>query len=255
MRTATIKRYVFFPDTQIPFHNPRQIRALTGFIHATKPDGVIVIGDWMDYPQPSRWNRGTRGEFEGSVQKDSETGKRLLGEIRKGYDGPIDFLEGNHDARPRLHLAEHAPSLAESTAFNIENLLDFDAHGITLAPAWYEFTAGWVATHGHLGLSMSRQAGYTALNGARAIGKSLVIGHVHKLGIGAYTTGYAGRMSALYGVEVGHMMDVRKAGYLKRGAANWQAGFAYLDTDGKSATPTLVPMRADGGFVADGRAW
>ncbi|GAA3136879.1 hypothetical protein GCM10010466_29620 [Planomonospora alba] len=254
-KVPTIKRYVFFPDTQIPFHNPRQVRALINYIGSSQPDSVIIIGDWMDYPTPSRWSQGTREEFTGSVQRDSGIGRKLLAELRSGYSGPVHFLEGNHDARPRTYLRDRAPALAESDAFDIENLLDFDGHGITKAPDWFEFAPGWVATHGHLGLSLSRQAGYTALNGARAIGKSLVIGHVHRLGIGSYTAGYDGRTSTLYGIEVGHMMDVRKAGYLKRGAANWQSGFAMLDTDGKTSTPTLVPMRPDGSFIADGRKW
>ncbi|WP_433224447.1 metallophosphoesterase [Microtetraspora malaysiensis] len=250
-----MERVLFFPDTQIPYHNPRQVKALTGFIHATSPDRVIIMGDWMDYPQPARWSKDTRAEFEGSVFKDSEIGKRLLGEIRKGYAGPLDFIEGNHDLRPRAYLSKYAPALSESVAFDVPTLLDFDGHGVTLAPDFYEFVPGWIATHGHLGLSLSRNAGYTALNGARNIGKSVVIGHVHKLGLASFSTGFAGRMATLYGLETGHMMDVRKAHYLKRGAANWQAGFAYLDVDGKSATPTIVPMEASGRFVADGKTW
>lgn len=252
---VSIKRILIYPDAQIPYHNPRQVRSLHSYIAATKPDSVVIIGDFMDYPAPSRWSKGTAEEYQGSVLKDSETGKRVLGDLRRGYDGPIYFVEGNHDARPRQYLAKYAPALAESTAFNIDTLLDFNSHGVELAPDFFDLAPGWVATHGHLGISLSQIPGKTALNAVRALGKSVVIGHVHRLALCPDATGYTGRLTTKWGMEVGHVMDIRKASYLKRGAANWQSGFGMLYVEGKFVKPEVIPIEPNGMFVADGKVW
>ncbi|MEU4580006.1 metallophosphoesterase [Nonomuraea sp. NPDC023979] len=254
----TIKRIVVYPDAQIPYHNARQVQALHSYIHATKPDAVLIIGDFMDFPTPSRWSKGTAAEFQGDVFRDVEIGKRTLGDLRRGYSGPVQFIEGNHDERPRVYLSQYAPALAASKAFNIDVLLDFGGHGVELVDAFHPIAPGWIATHGHKGFSLSGIPGRTALNAAKTIGKSVVIGHVHKLALCPDTTGYQGRTNTLWGVEAGHVMDTRPGrtpAYLKRGAANWQSGFVVLHIDGRRVRPELHPMSPDGSFIADGKVW
>src|SRR5690242_7742163 len=70
-----VRRIVVISDTQIPYHNEKQVRSLVRWIHATQPSEVVHIGDLMDYPQPARWSKDTRAEFEGSILKDSDAGK------------------------------------------------------------------------------------------------------------------------------------------------------------------------------------
>ncbi|MEV0823879.1 metallophosphoesterase [Nonomuraea rubra] len=253
-----MKRILVFPDAQIPYHNPRQVAALNGYVHATKPDSVLIIGDWMDFPAPSRWSKGTAEEFRGDVFRDVEIGKRVLGDLRRGYDGPVQFIAGNHDTRPADYLSKYSPALAASNAFDVDVLLDFNGHGVELVDAFHPIAPNWIATHGHKGFSLSAIPGRTALNAAKTIGKSVVMGHVHKLAMCPDTTGYQGRTSTLWGVEVGHVMDTRPGkapAYLKRGAANWQSGFAVLWVDGKKVRPELHPMSPDGTFIADGKVW
>jgi hypothetical protein len=48
-------------------------------------------------------------------------------------------------------------------------------------------------------------------------------------------------------------MDRRKASYIRYSAANWQMGFAILESVGKNLTPTLIPVNRDGSFVALGK--
>src|SRR5699024_3388466 len=105
------KRIFVIPDTQLPYDDRKALKAVIRCIGDLQPDEVIHIGDLMDYPQPSRWNKGTRGEFEGSVYEDSEQAKRrLLAPLRDVYDVPIGVHEGNHDLRPRDYLAKYAPA-------------------------------------------------------------------------------------------------------------------------------------------------
>ena len=251
------KRIVIIPDTQMPYDDRKALKAMVRFIGDYQPDEVIHIGDLMDFPQPSRWNKDTAGEFEGSVFEDCEQAKRrLLEPLRTVYVGPIGVHEGNHDERPRTYLAKYAPALAESGAFNIETLLDFDGFGITLLPEFYKVAPGWITTHGHRGqVSLSRIAGNTALNAAKKFNTSVVMGHTHRMGIGSHTSGYGGEISkTVTGMEVGHLMNMKLAQYLKGGTGNWQQGFGLLTVDGQHVKAETVPITR-GRFSVDGHVW
>ena len=251
------ERIVVISDTQIPYDDRKAVRALVRFIGDYQPDSLIHIGDLMDYPQPSRWNKNTRGEFEGSVYEDSEQAKtRLLGPIREVYDGFFGVHEGNHDLRPREYLEKNAPALAGTGAFNMETLLDFDGFGITLLPEFYDIAPGWISTHGHRGqISLSRIAGNTATNAAKKFMKSVVMGHTHRIGIGAHTFGYGGDITKqVFGMEVGNLMNMKLAQYLKGGTGNWQQGFGLLTVENKHVKPEIVQITG-GRFTVDGHSW
>lgn len=234
------------PDTHYPDHDVRLWKAILRIVKEIQPDEIIHIGDLMDYPQPSRWTKGTRAEFEGNVYEDSEKAVRdILEPLRDVYDGTIRVIEGNHDLRPRVYMEKYAPALSKTELFNFDKLLKFDDLGIETAPNFYEFAPGWIAAHGHLGgIRLNQNAGMTALNAAKKIGKSLVMGHTHRAGICSYTVGIEGKTSTITGVEVGHVMDTKKVTYLKGATGNWQQGIALLKVDGKHVTPQLVPVSA-----------
>src|SRR5690606_42059354 len=108
-----IKRYVVISDTQIPYHDQRAVNAVINFIKVTKPDEVVHIGDLMDYPGPSRWSKGGRGEFETNIFEHSEIAKRMSHTPpRDPYDGREGVIEGNRDTRPRVSLEMCAPALS-----------------------------------------------------------------------------------------------------------------------------------------------
>lgn len=240
-----MRRIVIISDTQIPYHDQRAVNAVINFIKVTKPDEVVHIGDLMDYPQPSRWSKGTRGEFETSIFKHSELAKKkFLQPLRESFGGPIGVIEGNHDERPRVYLEKYAPALSGMGEFSFDSLLDFRGFEIDVLPEAYEFAPGWVMVHGHKhGIRLSNIAGNTALNASKKFGKSVIMGHTHRMGIGSQTTGYNGKVvKKLTGVEVGHLMDMKKAGYLRGGTANWQRGFGVVDVDGEYVFPQVVPL-------------
>ena len=244
-------------DLQVPFHDRKAVKAVIQAIGDRQPDEVVLIGDCLDFPQPSRWNKNTRGEFEGSVFEDVDFFKKnILQPLREVYAGPIGMHEGNHDLRAREYLAKYAPALAGTDAFNVEVLCDFEGFEIELLPMFYDIAPGWISTHGHLGgISLSRIPGQTATNAAKKFGKSVVMGHTHRLAIGADTGGYAGKITRqLNGMEVGNLMDMTLAHYLKGGTANWQTGFGILSIDGKHVKPEIVPI-TNRQFTADGHTW
>lgn len=250
------RRIVVISDTQIPYTNWKALSGVIRYIGDTQPDEVIHIGDVVDFPQPSRWSKGSAAEFEGSVFEDCEiTKRRLLEPLRTVYAGPVGVHEGNHDSRPREYLSKYAPALAQSGAFDLPTLLDFEKYDITLLPDFYPVAPGWITTHGHRGgIRLNQNAGTTAINAARRFGKSVIMGHTHRLGLVPHSYGYGGNLHQLFGLEVGHLMDMDKAQYLKGATANWQMGFAILDVDGNHVHPQGIPIIRNR-FTVDGVTW
>lgn len=252
------KRIVVVSDTQIPYDDRRALKAVIQYITDTQPDEVVHIGDLMDYPTPSRWTKGTAEEFAQRIKPDSEQAKRrFLEPLREGYEGPVGVHEGNHDARPREYLTKYAPALAEyESEFRFENLLDFDGFGVSVLPEFYKVAPGWITTHGHRGgVRVLQKAGDSAYNAAmRFGGVSVVIGHTHRQGIKPHTYGYGGNQKVVWSMEVGNLMNMKLAQYLKGATANWQSGFGLLTVDGSHVKPELVPI-VGGRFSVDGRVW
>ncbi|MFB9926298.1 hypothetical protein ACFORO_42630 [Amycolatopsis halotolerans] len=245
---------VVVPDAQIPYHNRKALRALIGFIGDFQPSAVVNIGDLADFPQPSRWNKDTRGEFEGSVYRDAEIVARDWSEpLREVYSGPVGIHEGNHDERPRVYLEKYAPALSGTKAFHMETLLSFDAYEFTRLPEFHDIAPGWLSTHGHRGgIRLTQVSGMTAFKAAERFGRSVIMGHTHRLGKVSKSYGYAGEIKkTLTGVEVGNVMDMKRANYLKGATANWQSGFAIVRAAKKSVQVDTIEITG-GRFQVDG---
>lgn len=218
-------------EMQIPYQNPRLFEAFISFAADFNPDRVVVIGDYLDVPGPSRWNRGTALEFAGSLQRECQTGQQYLGELRSvvGDLCDVGYHNGNHEKRIDSYIRNKAPAFAGLEALRIPNLLGFDKLGIRLLPDVAPFARGWVSTHGDVvARTLSKSAGSSAIIQAKRVGKSVVMGHTHRLGLVSETL--AGK--TLTGVETGHMMDLKKASYVAY--PNWQAGFAAFELDEKN---------------------
>ncbi|AMQ66793.1 phosphoesterase [Mycobacterium phage Sham4] len=251
------ERIVIVSDTQIPYDDRRAVQGVIDFIGATAPDRVVHIGDLMDYPTPSRWTKGTAEEFAQRIKPDSEQAKRrFLSPLRAVYDGPVLIHKGNHDVRPVEYLHKYAPALIEfAEQFELENLLDFDSFGVEVAPEFYKIAPGWISTHGHRGgIRTTQKAADSAFNAMQRFGTSVVIGHTHRQGIKPHTTGFGGKQRVLWSMEVGNLMNMKLAQYLKGATANWQSGFAMLTVDGNHVKPELIPI-VGGRFSVDGHVW
>ncbi len=169
-------------------------------------------------------------------------------------DGKV-HLTGN--SRPRQYLTKYAPALSDFDVFRFEKMLEFDSFGIERAPDFWDFAPGWVMTHGHLGgIRLSQTAGGSAIGAAKKFLKSVVMGHTHRMAVLPVTLGYGDTETTLFGVEVGHMMDPRKAQYLKGAAANWQAGFVILNVDREAGIVIPEPIFVHGDtFKVDGEVY
>jgi hypothetical protein len=250
-----LKDYLIVPDLQIPHNDKRFTYRLVQLIADLEPHGVIFIGDNVDCTAPAVWNKGTAEEFAGTLQTEFDLWKELGDSIRSNYDGFVGVHMGNHEKRVEKYLRDKAPALQSLESLKLENLMQLSELEFKRLPDHYDIAPGWVTHHGD-NASLSDIAGRTAGNYSAKIGKSVIMGHTHRAGVTAESFGYNGRWRTRYGMEVGHGMDPKKAGYTN-GVANWQKAFGYLEVwgSGRYVNPILTYARADGSFVFQGEEY
>lgn len=244
---------VLLPDTQIPYHAPGFLKALFRYIGDSQPDKVVHVGDFLDAPEPSRWSKGAAGEYAGTLQKSLDTAFDVLADLRALYQGPLVLKMGNHDRRIQDYVTRYAPALGPLRALDFGKLIQADVLGVEIVQGMYEVAPGWLVAHGDEG-SLSQIAGGTAASLARKFGMSIACGHTHRAGLIPMGTGYNGKVTPRFGMEVGHAMDIKQAGYLKGGSANWQQGFGILRVRGRETHPQLVTVVGKR-FVVDGAVY
>jgi predicted phosphodiesterase len=250
-----MKRIVVLSDMQIPYHDRKAVAAVQQFVKEYQPEELFCVGDEADSPEPSRWNKGTAGEYAGTLQKGLDETMNIMKTFKEAIgDNPFHVMRSNHGDRISHYVNKYAPALASIRSLEYTSLLGYRENGITFHNRLYNFAPGWAMAHGDEG-SLSRNAGGTALSLARKSGVSIVCGHTHRAGIQHENTGYNGKLSnRLFGVEVGHLMDLNKADYLKSGGANWQQAFGLLYIDKGKVTPTIVPFNGRS-FVVEGKKY
>ena len=244
---------------QIPFHHKRNVEKLQDFIFETKVDSLACVGDEVDVPQLGVFNKGTRAEFEQTLQRDFDTAHKVLGEFRDALGSkkkPFILQRSNHSQRIEKYIYKNAPAFESVTALRIENLLGLNKLGITYQRHMDYIAPGVLMGHGDEG-RMYTTAGLTGLNLALRTGQNCVIGHTHRQGISSASRGFGGRLTTIWGLECGHLMDLRSSGasYIREKAANWQQGFAILYVEGNHVVPQLVPINEKGKFIVEGKEW
>jgi hypothetical protein len=236
-----MSRWVVIPDLQVPDHDQRAVDMVCTWIDEEWQEftGMLIVGDECDQPEPSRWNKGTAGEYAGTLQKNIDRTHKVLAQFREVMgDAPIHLMRSNHTDRISHYIHKYAPALASLRALDYPTLVGLDALNITWHDEPYEFEKGWLLAHGDEG-SLIRTSGGTALGLAKRWGKSVVCGHTHRLGLQHDHNSVNGKITRhLFGVESGHLMRLSAASYLKAGSGNWQQGVTVID----NGSPLLHPI-------------
>jgi hypothetical protein len=201
-------------------------------------------------PQVSRWSKGLAGEYAGRLHKDRDETARVLEQLKVKH-----VMRSNHGDRLANYLAQYAPGLSDEPALQYATYMRFDELGITFHQSMFEFAPNWLLAHGDEG-GLSQEPGKTALKLAQRTGKSVTCGHTHRAGLQPWTEAHSGKhVRTIYGMEVGCLMELRQAAYLRSGGANWQLAFGIHFVDGRNVSPHLVYMRPDGSFVWEKKEW
>lgn len=251
-----MQKRLILSDMQVPDEDAKAIEVIADFAQRWRPDEILCVGDEFDSPEAARWNKGYAKEYAGTLEHNRLHAKYTLGLFRQGRlkRVPFHLSRSNHGDRIQKYLDKYAPALASLPELRYEKLLGFDELGITYHERPYEWAPGWLLAHGDEG-SMIQSPGGTALNLAQRWGKSVVCGHTHRAGIQHKHHAVNGRVTLpLFGVEVGHLMDMRKAEYLKAGHGNWQQAFGIAYTEGRRTHVSLVKI-IDRSFVVEGREY
>jgi len=173
----------------------------------------------------------------------------LVGGLREVYDGPLS-VHGDPKNDP------------------FDEMLS--RFGARLLREHHQIASGWITAGTTDGVPDSRIGGNTALKTARKYNTSVVLGHTGRMGIASHTYGFSGQVDKVVtGVEVGHLMDIKKLrARIKTGKRdvvgsalaatlrelNLQQGFGMLTIEGEHVQPELVAIHR-GRFAVDGETW
>lgn len=235
----TQKTFVL-PDLQIPYMDWAFARRMLRVIRAYKPDKVVQIGDLIDLPEVSRWTKGSAGEYALTLQSSLDQTHEFLTQVRKAApNAAIHIKEGNHDERLEKYIKQYAPGIRGLRSSFLPDQLRLDELGILYERKPFFITPDVLALHGHE-RAYSSISGKYELERIRQHGVSVVTGHTHTpvLVTTAQAVGFNQRH--MWGMNVGHAMDVSKVGYVGDGYLNWCQAFGIIETDNGVSYPTLV---------------
>jgi hypothetical protein len=222
-----------WPDTHAPDHDEAAVGAALNALDAIQPDRLVILGDFIDCKAPARWSKATAAEYADTLPGELEAGKQVLESIRGTYDGVIDFITGNHEARILSYTRTYAPAIAGLVP-ELPELLDFGPLGVSLVAQPYEVAPGVSAIHGKALSSVLGAAGQSAFKERSRHGTSIVQGHSHRLGLG-----WDYQERSRFWMECGHLTSAARVGYLDFDHANWQQGFGLLKESNGQVFPTV----------------
>ena len=119
------ERWLVLPDLQVPFHDQKSLDAVLKYASSIRWDGVIQLGDFLDFDFCSRWTADNARKTEGSrFLQEYAAGNAVLDQIqtavrKKNKDAHLIVIEGNHDWRVE-NVVNKTPSL--------EGLIEFESN-------------------------------------------------------------------------------------------------------------------------------
>lgn len=238
-----MKTTLVLPDIQFPYHDSLVWSKIVKVAREIQPDAIVQIGDGIDFPQVSRWSKGTAGEYAPTLQKHIDGFKGLLTEIREACPkSSMVWLEGNHDLRLKEFVRSYAAPLTTLRALEVENLFGLDELGVKYEKGPLRIGTNTYAVHGHESGGYAATASAFDLKFLKRYGSesNYVFGHTHQPFITTRATGYKGKVNPWFTMNVGSIMDPTTAKYVKDGAVSWTMSFALLRDDGKRVWPELI---------------
>lgn len=252
-----VKTSVIIPDIQHPFHDSLALTKIIKVIEDIQPDAILQIGDAIDFPQVSRWTKGTAGEYAPTLQKHIDGFKGVLRDLRAAApNAEITWLEGNHDLRLRDFVKQYAAPLRTLDALTTESLFDLPLVGVNYVQGPHRVATNTYAVHGHesSGYASTPQAWDTKFGKRYGTDKSIIFGHTHQPFLLTRAYGFEGKVTPRFTMNVGSIMDPVQASYVKDGSVNWVMSFALLRDDGKRVYPELITM-TDRSFYCGGKKY
>lgn len=248
------KTTVILPDIQYPFHDALMLSKIMQVIKDVQPDAIFQIGDGIDFPQVSRWTKGTAGEYAPTLQEHITGWTDVLRSLREiAPDAKITWLEGNHDLRLTEFVKTYAAPLVTLEALTTESLFNLEELRVDYVKGPVRVATNTYAVHGHesSGYAGTPQAWETKFVKRYGSDRNIIFGHTHQPFLITRAYGFNGKVSPRFTMNVGSIMDPTHARYVKDGSVSWTMSFAVLRDDGKRIYPELV-VANDRGFWFNG---
>lgn len=173
-----------------PFHDVAALEGALEIIRITRPDLVILLGDFLDLAEFSRFDQ--EPEFANTTQESFDAGHLYLARIRAEVpDAEIRYLEGNHDrriqkailtnAKAALRLRPAATPPSTWPSVSIPAYMRLDDLGVEYLGG-YPANMTWInervcCVHGE----KVRSSGSTAAAVVDDERVSVIFGHVHRI--------------------------------------------------------------------------
>lgn len=178
---------LYFGDVHVPYHDPLVWADLLEFIRWWRPQTIYNLGDWLDFPQISKFDKDPQRYLK--LQEDLDMAYELQAQLRSvAGSAEIVYIEGNHDDRWRKWLWSH-PEVASLRNLTIQKILRLSDHNIRWVGILEdELHHGFIVEHGD---RSSKHSAYTAKSMMEARGSSGISGHTHRFG-SFYRTDHGG---------------------------------------------------------------
>lgn len=229
------------PDLQIPYHDKRYVDKLLRVAEEHQPDVLVGIGDWMDFPEVSRWTKDLAGEFEPTLQKSIDVGRSYWAAFRDVCpDARLIWKTGNHDERIEDYVKRYAPALWSLRSSRLEDLFDLEPLQVEVHRRPVLLGKGLLLVmHGHEE-AYSTVPGKWGLEQVKKQGVSVVYGHTHQPILATHTVGGGAKSKTFFAMNVGHGCDPKKMHYAKSGYFNWCRAFGWIEVHKSNVQPSLV---------------
>lgn len=241
--TEGSRLYAILPDQQIPFHDPVLHELVCDWLTTNVPEGLIISGDFYDFPSVSRHPKKAHELRMGGIQECLDVGYQVARDyvIAAGETCTERYIvPGNHEYRLQRAILDSIPEFynlhrpEESTRlFSLEHLSRLDELGFKWAadPVYEEhYPQGHVTLSDKLaiyhGWVVRPDSGASALKTLETLGHSVIVGHTHRQSDVSHTFHEIdGKLRILRAAEAGTLAKV-KGGLGYSMAPNWQPGFA-----------------------------
>lgn len=243
------------PDLQVPYHDKSFTKKLLDVARDLQPDILVGIGDWMDFPEVSRWTKGLAGEYADTLQSSIRQGRELWYAFRDACPkARIIWKTGNHDERIEEFVYRYAPPLRSLDGTKLEGLFSLGDVDIEVHRRPVPLFHGRVLMmHGHEE-AYSTVPGKWGLEQVKKQGCSVVYGHTHHPLLTTHTVGVGTQAKVRFALNVGHGCEPRKMHYAKSGYFNWCRAFGLIQVDQRHIYPQLITS-LDGTFRVEGKAY
>lgn len=245
-----MKLSILVSDLQLPLHHRRAVGALCNFLADKRKciTEVFQVGDFFDFTAISHWVDGSLSEDGRLFQRELDSSMRVMRDIHLAYPSDKIRIRGNHDDRLDKYLATRGRAVGGLRSLQYDVLTCADEYGWNTVAAPWKLAPRTVAVHG---LCVRAKAGYTAHAHLDKMAGNVVHGHTHRAGLVYRTASDETR----FAMEIGCLMDRRRAEYVDCGIADWQLAFGALWVDGNDVQPELVQINPSGAFIFDGKKY